>query len=74
MATTDGLAVIRNAVAATCQGGCNGTPVVDGFTGVAHVGVTSDGINKLYMSVNGTRSVALHYLDRRDAADLHWRD
>ena len=53
MGTTDGLAVIRNAVAATCQGGCNGTPVADGFTGVAHVGVTSDGINKLYMSING---------------------
>jgi len=25
----------------------------DGFAGAAHVGITSDGINRLYMAVNG---------------------
>ncbi len=53
VATTDGLSVIRNAIAATCQGGCNGVPVADGFTGTDHVGLTSDGINRVYASVNG---------------------
>jgi hypothetical protein len=26
--------------------------VADGFDGIAHVGITSDGINRLYMAVN----------------------
>lgn len=52
IAGTGGLSVIRNAVASTCQGGCNAVPVQDGFNGVAHVGLTTDGINKLYMSLN----------------------
>jgi hypothetical protein len=53
LAHAQGLAVIRNAVASTCQGGCNGTPIADGFIGAAHVGVTTDGINRLYLAVNG---------------------
>ncbi len=52
LAHTDGLAVIKNAVATNCQGGCNGVAVADGFSGKAHAGLTSDGINRLYMSVN----------------------
>jgi hypothetical protein len=53
LATADGLSVIRNAIAPTCLGGCNGVPVVDGFTGIDHVGLTGDGINRLYLSING---------------------
>ena len=52
IATTAGLAVIPNAVSSACQGGCNAVPVQDGFSGVSHVGLTTDGINKLYFSVN----------------------
>lgn len=53
LATADGLSVIKNAVAPTCLGGCNGTLVPDGFSGVEHVGLTSDGINRLYVAING---------------------
>jgi hypothetical protein len=52
LAHTQGLAVIRHAVSSACQGGCNAVPVSDGFPGVAHVGLTTDGINRLYMAVN----------------------
>lgn len=53
LGTADGLSVIKNAVASTCQGGCNGNPVADGLAGTSHVGLTSDGLNRLYMAVNG---------------------
>jgi len=53
LATADGLSVIKNAVAKTCTGGCNAVLISDGFTGVDHVGLVSDGINRLYMSING---------------------
>jgi len=54
LATSDGLSVIRDAVSAQCLGGCNGVQVQDGFSGVAHVGLTSDGSGQtLYMSING---------------------
>ncbi len=53
LATSDGLSVIRNAVSSTCQGGCNGVLVNDGFLGKTHVGLASDGINRVYMSING---------------------
>jgi hypothetical protein len=53
LGTTDGLSVIRNAVASNCLGGCNGIPVADGFVGTAHLGLTSDGLNHLYVSLNG---------------------
>lgn len=52
--TSDSLSVINNAVAKTCLGGCNATVVADGFTGSDHVGITTDGINRLYMSINGS--------------------
>jgi len=54
LGTADGLSVIRNAVAAQCQGGCNGVPVADGFPGVAHVGLTSNDPNVLYIAMNGS--------------------
>jgi|SRR5271157_1608565 len=53
LASTDSLSVIKNAVAPSCQGGCNGVALADGFTGTAHVGITSDGINRLYIAING---------------------
>ena len=53
LTTTDGLAVIKNAVAKTCLGGCNGVAIQDGFSGTAHVGITSDGINRCYIAING---------------------
>ena len=53
LGTSDGLSVIKNAVASQCLGGCNGVPVADGFSGVDHVGLTSDGLNRLYLAING---------------------
>ena len=53
LGTADGMSVIKNAVAKTCLGGCNGVHISDGFSGVDHVGLTSDGINRIYMSING---------------------
>lgn len=53
LATADGLSFIKNAVATTCTGGCNAVHISDGFSGVDHVGLVSDGLNRLYMSING---------------------
>ena len=53
LATADGLSFIPNAVSKTCLGGCNAVRISDGFSGVDHVGLVSDGINRLYMSING---------------------
>lgn len=53
VAHTQGLAVIKNAVSTSCQGGCNAAPISDGFSGTAHVGITSDGINRVYVGING---------------------
>ena len=53
LATSDGLAVIKNAVATTCLGGCNGVHISDGFSGIDHVGLSTDGINRIYMAING---------------------
>ena len=52
VAYTQGLAVIHNAISTSCQGGCNAVPVADGFAGAAHVGLTSDGVNRLYVAIN----------------------
>jgi hypothetical protein len=54
LGTTDGLSVIKNAIAPQCLGGCNGVPVADGFAGTAHVGLTSSGANTLYIAINGS--------------------
>lgn len=53
IASTAGLSVINNATAPSCLGGCNGVPISDGFTGVTHVGIASDGIDQLYLAING---------------------
>jgi hypothetical protein len=52
IADTSGLHVITNAISATCLGSCKPVAVQDGFVGIAHVGLTSDGRRYLYMSVN----------------------
>ena len=51
--TTDALARINNAIAPTCTGGCNGVALADGFSGLGHVGLATDGINRIYMAING---------------------
>lgn len=55
VATDQGLAVVRNAGACFGNaGGCgNAVPVQDGFVGATHVGLASDGVSKLYFSVDG---------------------
>jgi hypothetical protein len=51
--TTDNLARISNAISPSCTGGCNAVALVDGFGGNDHVGLATDGINRIYMSING---------------------
>ena len=51
--TTDNLAVISNAISPSCTGGCNGVALADGFSGIGHVGLATDGINRIYMAING---------------------
>jgi hypothetical protein len=53
IADQDSLSVIKDAIAAKCQGGCNAVAVADGFNGVEHVGLTTDGVDRLYMSLKG---------------------
>jgi hypothetical protein len=53
IASSDSLSVIKNATAATCKGGCNAVPVADGLSGFEHVGLATDGINRVYVAVNG---------------------
>jgi hypothetical protein len=48
----DALSVIHNATSASCSGGCNATVIADGFPGVPHVGLTSDGAGSVYFSVS----------------------
>ena len=54
IASLDALSVIRNATSTACTGGCNATTITDGFAGVVHTGVTSDGIGMVYFSVAQT--------------------
>jgi hypothetical protein len=54
LGTPDGLSVIKNATASTCLGGCNGVPVVDGFTGMDHVGLTTVYTLSIGRGGNGT--------------------
>jgi len=54
VASSDSLSVIHNAVASTCQGGCNAIPLPDAFAGTSHVGITYDGLGRLYIGINGS--------------------
>ena len=69
VATDQGLAVVRNAGACLGNaGGCgNAVPVQDGFIGATHVGLASDGVSKLYFSVNGAGVFRYTPVDRRVA-------
>jgi hypothetical protein len=69
VATDQGLAVVRNAGACFGNaGGCgNAVPVQDGFAGAAHVGLASDGVSKLYVSVDGAGVFRYTPVDRRVA-------
>ena len=49
----DAFSVIPNAIAPTCQGGCNAIVINDGFPGVVHTGLTSDDVDAVYFSVAG---------------------
>jgi hypothetical protein len=51
--TTDNLARISNAISPSCTGGCNGVALADGFSGIGHLGLATDGINRIYMAING---------------------
>ena len=55
VASSQGLSVARNAPACVGnQRGCgNAVAVNDGFAGLDHVGLTTDGIDKLYLSIDG---------------------
>jgi hypothetical protein len=67
VATDQELAVVRNAGACSGNaGGCgNAVPVRDGFVGTTHVGLASDGLGKLYFSVNGGGVFRYTPADRR---------
>jgi hypothetical protein len=54
IASSDSLSVIKNATAATCTGGCNAVALADGLSGQDHVGLATDGINRVYEAVNGS--------------------
>ncbi len=49
----DALSVIHDAVSPSCTGGCNATPINDGFPGIVHPGLASDGVDAVYFSVAG---------------------
>jgi hypothetical protein len=49
--SVDALSVIHSAISSACQGGCNAVTIADGFSGVPHVGVTSNGIDTVYFAV-----------------------
>jgi hypothetical protein len=67
MATDQGLVVVRNAGACIGNaGGCgNAVTVQDGFVGASHVGLATDGVTKLYFSVNGSGVFRYTAGDRR---------
>jgi hypothetical protein len=49
----DAFSVIHNATSTTCTGGCNATAINDGFSGIVHPGLASDGADAVYFSVAG---------------------
>jgi hypothetical protein len=56
IASIDAFSVIHNATSAACTGGCNAVTILDGFSGVAHVGMASDGVN-VFFSVAGNSQI-----------------
>ena len=51
IASVDAFSVILNATSASCTGGCNAVALTDGFPGVVHSGMTSNGTDAVYFSV-----------------------
>ena len=49
----DAFSVIHNAASTTCTGGCNAVVINDGFPGIVHPGLASDGADAVYFSVAG---------------------
>ena len=70
VATDQGLAVVRNAggCIANAAGCGNAVPVQDGFAGASHVGLATDGVSRLYFSVNGAGVFRYTPSDRRVTA------
>lgn len=56
IASIDSFSVIKDAISPSCTGGCNAAVISDGFSGVAHTGITSDGAGNVYFAVAGTFS------------------
>ncbi len=56
IASIDAFSVIRNATSTSCTGGCNAAVISDGFSGVVHTGITSDGADTVYFAVAGSFS------------------
>lgn len=56
IASIDAFSVIRNATSTSCTGGCNAAVISDGFSGVVHTGITSDGADAVYFAVAGSFS------------------
>jgi hypothetical protein len=65
--SVDAFSVIHNATSSACTGGCNATPIADGFSGVPHLGVTSNGIDTVYFSV-GTFNQVWRYTPAMDCS------
>ena len=51
IASAEAFSVIKNATSPSCTGGCNAVALGDGFSGIAHPGLTSDGTGTVYFSV-----------------------
>jgi hypothetical protein len=56
IASIDALSVIKNATSTSCTGGCNASPISDGFSGAVHTGITSDAAGNVYFAVAGSFS------------------
>lgn len=56
IASVDAFSVIHNATNTSCTGGCNAVSINDGFSGVPHVGMTTDGAN-VFFSVAGNSQI-----------------
>jgi len=50
--SADAFSVIHNATSTACTGGCNAVSIPDGFTGVPHVSVATDGFDSVYFAVS----------------------
>jgi hypothetical protein len=68
LASVDALSVISNA--ASCTGGCNASVIADGFAGLPHLGLTSDGSSAVYFAVGGSVNQVWRYSPTRKSFAL----